>query len=368
MPDFQSRRDRLWLAARSEGLDGLLITNPVSVSYLTGFSGEASYLAICATHTILISDGRFAEQIAEECRGLEAIIRPPTQLMPDLTSEVLGKLGVRAVGYESAHLTVHDLQSLSEKAKTVTWKPGNERVELLRQRKDADEVAQIRAAIHIAERAFAMFRSMLRPSDPEKELADALEMYVRRAGGTCSSFPAIVAVGPRAALPHAVPTARRVDSDPLLLVDWGARGKFYNSDLTRTLWSDHNGTASRGKLEQVFAMVLEAQRRAIAALRPGAVASKVDAAARSCIADAGYGPYFTHGLGHGLGLQVHEGPSLRPTSETVLDSGMVVTIEPGIYLPGWGGVRIEDDVLITPDGAEVLTQCPRDFASCRIAF
>ena len=367
MPDFQSRRDRVWHASRIEGLDGLLITNPISVSYLTGFSGEASYLAISATQTILISDGRFTEQIAEECPGLEALIRPPTQLMPDLIGETLTKLGVRALGYESAHLTVNDFQKLAEKTKTAAWKPATERVELLRQCKDADEVAQIREAIRIAEKAFAMFRAMLRPSDPEKDLADAMEMYIRRAGGACSSFPAIVGVGPRAALPHAPPTSRRVDSDPLLLIDWGASGKFYKSDLTRTLWSGQNG-AALSKFQQVFAVVLEAQRRAIAALRPGVVASQVDAAARSYIADAGYGSYFTHGLGHGLGMQVHEGPSLRPTSETVLGAGMVVTIEPGVYLPGWGGVRIEDDVLVTADGAEVLTSCPKDFESCRIDF
>jgi Xaa-Pro aminopeptidase len=240
-------------------------------------------------------------------------------------------------------------------------------VEQLRQCKDADEIAQIREAIRIAERAFSMFRAMLRPDDSEKELADALEMYVRRAGGTESSFPAIVAVGDRAALPHAPPTARRVEQDPLLLVDWGACGAFYKSDLTRVLWRRHNGAAS-DKLERVFEVVLEAQRRAIAAVRPGVLGSDVDAAARSYIAEAGYGSYFTHGLGHGLGLQVHEAPGLRPTSTTVLQPGMVVTIEPGIYLPGWGGIRIEDDVVVTPDGVEVLTNCPRDFASSRIEF
>ncbi len=156
-----------------------------------------------------------------------------------------------------------------------------------------------------------------------------------------------------------------------MLVDWGASGAFYKSDLTRVLWRRHNGAASEtaaapGKLAQVYEVVLEAQRRAIAAVRPGAIASDVDAAARSYIAEAGYGPYFSHGLGHGLGLQVHEAPALRATSKTVLQPGMVVTIEPGIYLPGWGGVRIEDDILVTDGGAEVLTSCPKDFASARL--
>jgi Xaa-Pro aminopeptidase len=367
MPNFLSRRERLWQAAQSESLDALLLTNPVNVTYLTGFSGDSSYLALTPSRAILLSDGRFTEQIAEECPGLEANIRPPTQLMPEMAGAVLQSLGVRAVGFESGHLTVDGLMKLSEQAKTVNWHAGAERVEVLRQCKDGDEIAQIREAIRIAERAFAMFRAMLRPEDCEKDLADALEMYVRRAGGTESSFPAIVAVGARAALPHAPPTARRVVEDPLLLVDWGACGAFYKSDLTRVLWRRQKG-ADSGKLEQVFEIVLEAQRRAIAAVRPGALGSDVDAAARSYIAEAGYGSYFTHGLGHGIGLQIHEGPALRPTSTTVLQPGMVVTIEPGIYLPGWGGIRIEDDVVVTADGVEVLTSCPRDFASSRIEF
>jgi Xaa-Pro aminopeptidase len=211
-----------------------------------------------------------------------------------------------------------------------------------------------------------MFRAMLRREDDEKSLADGMEMYLRRAGGKCGSFPAIVAGGPRAALPHAPPTGARVGDQPLLLVDWGASGTFYKSDLTRVLWWRENGARPTEKLAEIYAVVLEAQRRAIAAVRPGTEAPKVDAAARSYIADAGYGSYFTHGLGHGLGLQVHEAPSLRPTSTTVLEAGMVVTIEPGVYLPGWGGVRIEDDVLVTADGVEVLTNCPKDLEACGI--
>jgi Xaa-Pro aminopeptidase len=365
MPDFAARRERLWKIAVAENLDALLITNSVNVTYLTGFSGDSSALALTATRAILLSDGRFTVQIAEECPDLEAEIRPPTQLMPELTGAVLHSLGAHNVGYESADLTVAEFQALGDQAKTVSWAPGAERVEQLRQLKDGDEVAQIREAIRIAERAFTMFRAMLRPSDCEKELFDAMEMYIRRAGGNSSSFPPIIAVGPRAALPHAPPSVHRVAEDPLLLIDWGASGAFYKSDLTRILWRGNNGSPSE-KLQQVYRVVLEAQRRAISAVRPGVMACDVDAAARGYIAEAGYGPYFSHGLGHGLGLQVHEAPSLRPTSQTVLQPGMVVTIEPGIYLPDWGGVRIEDDILVTADGAEVLTSCPRDLASCRV--
>jgi Xaa-Pro aminopeptidase len=213
-----------------------------------------------------------------------------------------------------------------------------------------------------------MFRAMLKLDATEKELADDLDHYVRRAGGKATAFPSIVAAGPRAALPHAPPTAQPVAAASMLLVDWGACGPFYKSDLTRVLWS-HNNAATLGsgpRLRAVFEIVREAQRRAIAALRPGVPAKNAEAAARSYITDMGYGAFFTHSVGHGLGLQVHEAPFLRINTETPLAAGNIVTIEPGIYLPGNFGVRIEDDVLITPDGVEVLTSYPRDWDACCI--
>jgi Xaa-Pro aminopeptidase len=191
---------------------------------------------------------------------------------------------------------------------------------------------------------------------------------VRRAGGRCTSFPTIVAIGPRAALPHAPPTQHRVSEAPLLLLDWGASGRFYKSDLTRVLVQRKNSglsAAANGyplepKLQEVYDVVLRAQQAAIGTLRPGIKSGDVDAAARKVIDDAGYGEYFTHSVGHGIGLAVHEAPIMRPKTEIVLQAGMVVTVEPGIYLPDWGGVRIEDDVLITPDGRQVLTHVPKD--------
>jgi Xaa-Pro aminopeptidase len=350
------RRGRLARLLREEKVDAFLITNPVNVTYLTGFSGDSSYLVLGRRRSLLVSDARFSEQITEECPGLETHIRPLDKTVHQAATEVLERLGFRDVGYESATMTVADLEMLSGLAKTVRWKPGRDRVEKMRAVKDPSEVAQIREAIGIAERAFAMFQAMLRPEDSEKDLSDQLEYYIRRAGGRCSSFPSIIAVGERAALPHAPPTDRRVEGDGLLLVDWGASGPFYQSDLTRVL----AGRKISPKLEKVYAVVLKAQGRAIRAIRPGVKGSEVDAAARSVITDAGYGAHFGHGLGHGLGLQVHEAPALRQNSEAVLEPGMVATVEPGIYLPGWGGVRIEDDVLVTPDGCEVLTSVPKD--------
>jgi Xaa-Pro aminopeptidase len=350
------RRQRLVRLLKEEGLDALLISNPVNVTYLTGFSGESSYLVLGRQRTLLVSDARFTEQIAEECPGLATYIRPPAQNLHQAMAKVLDQLGFRTVGFETAHLTVADLETLGSLAPTITWKGERERVENLRVIKDPSEVAQIKEAIGIAERAFTMFQAMLRPEDSEKDLSDNLEYYIRRAGGRCASFPSIVAVGERAALPHAPPTARRVAEAQLLLVDWGASGRFYKSDLTRILCTRKISP----KLERVYTVVLTAQQQAIRAIRPGAKAHDVDAEARTVIEQAGFGQFFGHGLGHGIGLEVHEAPGLRQNSETLLQPGMVVTVEPGIYLPGWGGVRIEDDVLVTPDGCEVLTSIAKD--------
>jgi Xaa-Pro aminopeptidase len=368
MDPYSLRREHVLRALRDEGVDGLLVTHPVNVTYLTGFSGDSSYLVLTPGKTALVSDGRFRQQIGEECPGLEMYMRQPSQTVADAAAKVLNQLSLRTVGFESGHLTVADLDLLRQAAASADWKPGRDRVERLRMVKDAGEIAQIREAIHIAERAFAMFRAMLRASDSEKELADAMELYVRRAGGQGTSFPPIVAVGPRAALPHAPPTTTKVAEHGLLLVDWGACGRFYKSDLTRILVTHNNSAfpgrkAVDGKLQDVYAVVLEAQARAIQALHPGVAASAVDAVARGVISAAGYGDYFSHSLGHGIGLQIHEAPILKGGNDTLLQAGMVVTVEPGIYLPDWGGVRIEDDVLITQDGCEVLTSVPKELAS-----
>jgi Xaa-Pro aminopeptidase len=366
--DPNARRDRLRRQLADEKLDALLVSSPVNVTYLTGFSGEASLLVLTRTHAVLVSDSRFTEQIAEECPGLEAYIRPATQKLPEAVAAVLGQLGVRSVGFESSVLTVADFEQLRHRAPTLDWKPGSDRVERLRMIKDADELAEVRAAIAIAERAFTAFCALLRPDDREKDLCDAMEHYVRRCGGQSTCFPPIIAAGPRAALPHAPPTDNPVGSAGLLLVDWGATGpRQYKSDLTRVLDTRRTAhfPAGAARLEDVHAVVLRAQEQAIAAIRPGVQAQTVDAAARAVIAEAGFGDYFGHGTGHGLGLQVHEGPAIRPLSETMLEPGMIFTVEPGIYLPGWGGVRLEDDVLVTPQGCEVLSHLPRDLAALR---
>ena len=223
--------------------------------------------------------------------------------------------------------------------------------------KDREEVAEIRRAIDQAERAFTVLRASLRPEQTEKEVADNLEHQMRLFGAKRASFESIVAVGPRAALPHARPTSQRIGASDFVLVDWGA-DSLYKSDLTRVLVTGKIPP----KLERIYGVVLKAQLRGIEAIRPGISCEEVDSAARKVIEDAGFGRNYGHGLGHGIGLDIHEGPRLGQGQKNILQPGMVVTVEPGIYLPGWGGVRIEDDVLVTKTGHEVLTSLPKQWS------
>ncbi|MFM8271538.1 MAG: M24 family metallopeptidase [Gemmata sp.] len=372
------RRSAIGPTFRAQGLDGFLVTAAVNVTYLTGFTGDSSYFAALPKHDTLISDTRFEEQVKEECPDLDAVIRGHNKTTLEAAAEVLTKAGARNVGVEGNRITLGELEALKALAPKVTFVPVNGVVEAQRAVKDPGEIERIREAVRVAERGFRMFTATLRESDSEKDMVDALEGYVRRAGARGTSFPPIIAVGDRGALPHAPPTARQIGEGSKLLVDWGA-DLLYKSDLTRTLRSPFGTAPSRrNKMERVgydfdklYAIVLAAQNAALAAIRPGAKARDVDAAARKVFAtskldkhpDLKLADYFTHGLGHGIGLEIHEAPKIRANSDDVLAAGMVVTIEPGLYLPGWGGIRIEDDVLVTHDGYKMLSTLPREAAT-----
>jgi Xaa-Pro aminopeptidase len=337
------------------------------VTYLSGFTGDSSYLYVHGKGAVLITDDRYAVQAEEECPGLELHVRPHTKTTPQAAGEVLTKAGAKACAVEADHCSYTLMADLESHAPKSTFTPVPGQVEALRMVKDASEVDQIRAAVKAAERAFVMFKSMLREADTEKDMVDAIEGYVRRCGAKGTSFAPIVAVGDHGALPHCPPTARRLGEASKLLVDFGA-DLGYKSDLTRTFRSPFGTAPTRRNkmervgynLEELHELVVQAQAAAAAAMKAEVPARDVDAAARKVIEKAGYGEYFTHGLGHGIGLEVHERPRIRQNSNDVLDVGMVVTLEPGIYIPGWGGVRVEDDYLVTRDGASCLTTLPKD--------
>jgi Xaa-Pro aminopeptidase len=358
MTRFAQRRARLVKLIKKAGADGLLVSNEKNVTYLTGFTGDSSHLLVTARETLMISDFRYITQLDEECPDVPTHIRPMSKLLRDATVDVLGSARVARLAVEGDSLTVADYAHITEKLPKLTLAISRGLVEALRQVKDREEIDDLRQAARQAEKAFAVLRATLRPNRTEKELADDLEHQLRLQGAECSSFPPIVAAGPRAALPHARPTLEPIGNYELLLVDWGASNKGYKSDLTRVLVA---GRISP-KLERLYGLVLKAQEQAIAAIRPGKTGREIDDVGRGVIADAGFGKYFGHGLGHGLGLDVHELPRLGVIYEEPLRAGMVVTVEPGIYLPGWGGIRIEDDVLVTTRGHEVLTSCPKQLS------
>jgi len=353
---FEKRRTKLLRKIRSEKVDALLVTNVTNVTYLTGFTGDSSYLLLGPETEVLISDTRYAVQIEEECPGLKTYIRDSSEKIDVSAGKVIEREKLKRVGFESESTTHAEWQRWQQNNESVEWVPTSELVEELRQTKDAAEIAEIRRAVDLAERAFRMLVASLHPEMTEREASFELENAIRRFGGNGVAFDSIVAVGDRAALPHYFPGERRIKEADFLLVDWGALSPGgYRSDLTRIITT---GKISP-KLEKLYKVVLSAQQAAIDKMKPGADCRDVDAAARSVIEQAGYGKKFGHGLGHGIGLEIHEEPRMSPISEAVLKPGMVVTVEPGIYLPGWGGIRIEDDVLITRNGPEVLTSVPK---------
>ena len=357
MADFHTRRDKLRKALAKSGTPTLLVTNPVNVSYLSGFTGEDSYLLVRPDGDVLLSDSRFTTQLEEECPGLDCVIRGPGVKMVELTARTLKKARVKRLGVEADSMTLGLRDRLCEADPKLEIVGTTGLIESLRQTKDADEIARLRRAIQCAEKAFGVLRASLRPEKTEKQLAADLDHEMRQFGASGCSFPTIVAAGARAALPHASASDTPIGESASVLVDWGATVGMYRSDLTRVLVTGKIST----KLERLYRVVLSAQERAVAAIRPGVVSCQVDGAARQVIEEAGFGRFFGHGLGHGIGLEVHEAPRLAADTQIELRPGMVVTVEPGIYLPGWGGIRIEDDVLVTHAGHEVLTSVPKQW-------
>ncbi len=349
---FQSRQQKLISSLKASGAEALLVTNFTNVSWLTGFSGDDSYLLIGKSRMVLISDSRYQTQIAQECPGLEFVIRDRTVTVVAASAKTIEAQKLKKVAFESGSMTVDGFEKVRLACPGVEFIPLAGAVEDLRMIKDAAEIEEIRRAVHIAQRGFDVLRGSLRADQTELEVAHDLEHAMRKLGAKGTSFPPIIAVGPRAALPHARPTQATIGSAGFVLVDWGAQmPSGYRSDLTRVLVTSKMSP----KLEKVYGVVLRAQLAGIEKIGPGVKCADVDATARKVIEDAGFGKQFGHGLGHGIGLDIHENPRMSSASETILQPGMIVTVEPGIYLEGWGGVRLEDDVLVTKTGCEILS-------------
>jgi Xaa-Pro aminopeptidase len=337
-------------------LDGLLLTGLSNIRYLTGFSGSSALLVVSPRDVVLITDFRYQTQVADEVGDLARIAIEPSSLWTGLWQQLAALAGVKVVGFETAHIQHRDFQRLVEAGARWQWRPTVDLVETLRERKDGTEIARIQDAAGVATRALERTLPQVRVGMSELAVAGVLEKALRDEGSEGFPFPSIVAGGPRAALPHARSSSRALESGDFLLMDFGAEVAGYCSDVTRTV------VVGRASAEQreVYDVVRVANERAAQGVRAGMTGRDADAIARHYIERAGFGEQFGHSLGHGIGLEVHESPRLSRTAEGTLPEGAVVTIEPGVYRPGWGGVRIEDDVVLGPDGPHILTEFPRE--------
>lgn len=339
----------------AHGLDALVFTRLPDVRYLCGFTGSAGVLVISAARTCFLTDPRYTTQAAQE---VTADWRREYTDKVDGILACLEELGARRVGFESEDMTCALLERLRQKGEgRHEWIGLDRQVAVLRGIKDNDELALLSAAANLAADAFEEIVPLIRPGAVEREISLALEMAMRRRGADEKSFDLIVASGERGALPHGAASDKRIAAGELVTIDFGVRRAGYCSDETVTLAVG----AIDAEMRRAYDAVYQAQQRALAAVRPGAALKEVDAVARETINAAGFGAYFVHGLGHGVGLEVHEYPTVSSRSGDTAEVGMVFTIEPGVYLPGKGGVRLEDTVTVTVDGCRKLTRIPKEF-------
>ena len=350
----KQRREKLLAQLEHKGVNALLVATPENRRYLSGFSGSAGYLLLGTEYNQIIADGRYWAQCAEQCADLDLIKFRQEEfkgLVECAAAQIKGPGGI--LGVEGKQMVVADFQAL-QRALPEGWslQPVEDAVETIRQCKDSEELELMRKAAQTADGAFRKALESLKAGMRERDFCLELEFQMQKLGARKPAFDSIVASGPNGAFPHAGVTDRVIKQHELITVDFGCYRDGYNSDITRTVWL---GTLNE-RNRFIYQSVRDAQQRAVEAVRPGKTCKQIDAVARQSLIEAGLGDYFTHGLGHGIGLAVHEMPGVRSTSEIVLEPGMVITIEPGVYIPGETGCRVEDSVLVTADGCEKITR------------
>ncbi len=340
-----------------ERIEAFFVTHMPNVRYLSGFTGSAAIVCLTLHGAWILTDFRYWEQAARQAPDF-TLYRLQSRRFAELLPEFLKEIGSpRRAAFESAHLTVDQWLAWKEATPDVEWVPIKDWVEALRAVKDEAELARIREAARIADATMAYLRRRLRPGMTEREAAWLAEQYMRTHGGDAAAFDIIVASGPNAAMAHHHPGDRRLKAGEPIIVDLGARVDGYHSDITRTFVL---GRMPR-RFRELYAIVMRAQETAIRNMRAGMTGKEIDALARTVIEEAGYKDAFGHGLGHGVGLEIHEKPAAGPIAEDPVPAGAVLTVEPGIYISGWGGIRVEDMVVIDAEGVrEVLTRAPRD--------
>lgn len=335
------------------GIDGLLITSTYNRRYMTNFTGSAGVVLISNEKALFITDFRYVGQATNQCQGYEVVQH--TGSIVDEVANQAKLLGIQKLGFEQDHLTFASFRGY-EKVVEGELVPVSGVIEKLRLIKTPAEIKILKEAADIADAAFKHILDFIKPGKTELEISNELEFFMRNAGATSSSFDIIVASGYRSALPHGVASEKLIESGDFVTLDFGAYYKGFVSDITRTVAV---GTPNP-KLKEIYDIVLEAQLRGMAGIKPGMTGREADALTRDYISEKGYGEFFGHSTGHGIGLEVHEGPSLSSKSDIILEPGMIVTVEPGIYIPELGGVRIEDDTIITETGNETLTHSTKE--------
>jgi Xaa-Pro aminopeptidase len=352
---FQQRRRALQSQLAERRLSGLLVMHPANWYYLSGFNGEAGALLVLRTGSALVTDGRFTAQAKQETSGVRVVAQKRS--LTNSVGEWLKKRGRTRIGFDASQLTVAQLRALRTAAgRKVRWVAVSGTVEALRARKEPLEIAQVRKAGVLAGEVLGAVLKLLKPGVRELEIAAEIEYQMRQRGASGPAFETIVAFGARAAYPHARPTAKRLRKNELVVLDLGAILGHYCSDITRTVFVGR----APARIRRWYRAVQDAQSAAIAAVKAGVYCGDVDAAARQVLARHRLDHYFIHSTGHGLGLEVHEEPRVARGQKQILVPGNLITIEPGVYVPGIGGIRIEDDVVVHADRTEVLTRVPRD--------
>ncbi|HHY73079.1 MAG TPA: aminopeptidase P family protein [Bacillus bacterium] len=334
-------------------IDGLLITNSKNRTYMTGFTGTSGVALITLTKAVFITDFRYVEQAKKQVIGFE-IVQHKDPIHEEV-ARLVKELGIQKLGFEQDEMT-YGTYKLYEKAVSAEMVPTSGMVEKLRLIKSNEELQTLKEAAAIADQAFEHILNFIKPGVTELSISNELEFFMRKQGAASSSFDIIVASGYRSALPHGVASDKVIQTGELVTLDFGAYYKGYCSDITRTVAV---GEISE-ELKNIYEIVLEAQRRGMNGIKAGMTGKQADALTRDYITEKGFGDYFGHSTGHGIGLDIHEGPALSVKSNTILEAGMVVTVEPGIYLQGIGGVRIEDDIVIMKAGNVALTHSPKE--------
>jgi Xaa-Pro aminopeptidase len=362
--DYSARQKKLRQHLATTRFDALLISHLPNIRYLCGFTGSAGFLLVDESASIFITDVRYDPQARQEVRAAKVVIarQPILRELTDRIAHGRKKSRPMAIGVEGEHMTLTENKRISDLLPSrIRLRPAAAMVDRARMIKDAGELHSIRAAVDLGARLFDRAIEVLRPGVTETTVAAEMEFTARQAGAEAMSFETIIASGKRSALPHGRASSQPVPSGSFVVCDFGVILGGYCSDQTRTVWIRAASEAVPKAARYGYESVLEAQMASIAAVKPGASVSEVDAAGRKVLKKAGLGRYFTHSTGHGVGLEIHEGPRIAAGQKETLRPGMVITIEPGLYFPGKWGVRIEDMVAVTETGCEVLTPTKKDF-------